>query len=57
MQNEKLHVLMQIIEKGTYWPFMGFEPTGKEVLIDVMDIARIRNNQLVEHREFLTGLP
>lgn len=29
--------------------FMGFEPTGKEVLIDVMDIARIEHNQLVEH--------
>jgi predicted ester cyclase len=28
---------------------MGYEPTGKEVAIDVMDIARIENDQLVEH--------
>ncbi len=29
--------------------FMGYEPTGKEVMIDVMDIARIENDRLVEH--------
>ena len=29
--------------------FMGYEPTGKEIMIDVMDIARIENDQLVEH--------
>jgi predicted ester cyclase len=29
--------------------FMGYEPTGKEVAIDVMDIARIENDRLVEH--------
>jgi predicted ester cyclase len=29
--------------------FMGYEPTGKEIVIDVMDIARIENDQLVEH--------
>jgi predicted ester cyclase len=30
-------------------PFMGYEPTGKEIVIDVMDIARIENDRLVEH--------
>ena len=30
-------------------PFMGFGPTGKEITIDVMDIARIEHDQLVEH--------
>jgi predicted SnoaL-like aldol condensation-catalyzing enzyme len=29
--------------------FMGHEPTRKEVVIDVMDIARIEHGQLVEH--------
>jgi len=29
--------------------FMGHEATGKEVLIDVMDIARIEHGQLIEH--------
>jgi predicted ester cyclase len=29
--------------------FMGHAPTGKEVFIDVMDIARIEDGQLVEH--------
>jgi predicted ester cyclase len=28
---------------------MGREPTGKSVIIDVMDIARIENDQIVEH--------
>lgn len=30
-------------------PFMGYEPTGKEIVIDVMDIARIEHDRLVEH--------
>ncbi len=30
-------------------PFMGHAATGKEVSIDVMDIARISNGQIVEH--------
>lgn len=29
--------------------FMGNEATGKEIAIDVMDIARIENDRLVEH--------
>jgi predicted ester cyclase len=29
--------------------FMGYEPTGKEIVIDVMDIARIENDRLVKH--------
>jgi predicted ester cyclase len=29
--------------------FMGHEPTGKNFVIDVMDIARIQNGQIVEH--------
>ncbi len=29
--------------------FMGVEPTGIEIHIDVMDIARIENGRLVEH--------
>jgi len=29
--------------------FFGHQPTGKKVTIDVMDIARIFNNQIVEH--------
>jgi predicted ester cyclase len=29
--------------------FMGHEPTKKEIVIDVMDIARIENDRLVEH--------
>jgi len=30
-------------------PFIGHEPTGKEFSIDVIDIARIENDQIVEH--------
>ena len=29
--------------------FMGHEPTGKTFTIDVMDIARVENDQIVEH--------
>ena len=28
---------------------MGHEPTGKTFTIDVMDIARVENDQIVEH--------
>ena len=36
--------------RGTHTgPFMGYKPAGKEVVIDVMDIARIENGRLVEH--------
>lgn len=30
-------------------PFMGHEPTGKDVTIDVMDIARVENGRITEH--------
>ncbi|MDP4262837.1 MAG: ester cyclase [Bacteroidota bacterium] len=30
-------------------PYMGHEPTGKDVSADVMDIARIENGQIMEH--------
>jgi predicted ester cyclase len=30
-------------------PFMGHKPTKKEIVIDVMDIARIEDDRLVEH--------
>ena len=30
-------------------PFMGVAPEGKKVAIDVMDIARIEHDQIVEH--------
>ena len=30
-------------------PFIAHEPPGKQITIDVMDIARIENGQLVEH--------
>ncbi len=45
-----VHYSFTAIHTGS---FMGIEPKGKKVLIDVMDIAKIENDQLVEH----WGLP
>ena len=30
-------------------PLMGIPPTGKRVTIDVIDIVRVANGQIVEH--------
>src|SRR5450432_1668373 len=30
-------------------PFMNHEPTGKNFVMDVMDVARIKDGQIVEH--------
>jgi predicted SnoaL-like aldol condensation-catalyzing enzyme len=30
-------------------PFMGREATGKDFVMDVMDVVRIKNGQIVEH--------
>jgi predicted ester cyclase len=36
--------------RGTHQaPFQGIEPTGREVEIHVIDIVRVRNDQIVEH--------
>jgi predicted ester cyclase len=41
-----VHYRLNAVHSG---PFMGREPTGKSIIIDVMDIARIENDQIVEH--------
>ena len=41
-----VHYKFSAIHAGS---FMGIEPTGKKITIDVMDIARIKDNQIVEH--------
>jgi predicted ester cyclase len=41
-----VHYRFSAVHTGS---FMGQQPTGKQVIIDVMDIARIENGQIVEH--------
>lgn len=41
-----VHYKFSAIHTG---PFMGHAPTGKKVIIDVMDIARIGGDQIIEH--------
>ncbi|MBS1600689.1 MAG: ester cyclase [Bacteroidetes bacterium] len=41
-----VHYKFSAIHAGA---FMGIEPTGKKIMIDVMDIARIQNGQIIEH--------
>ncbi|HEV7424365.1 MAG TPA: ester cyclase [Candidatus Paceibacterota bacterium] len=41
-----VHYRLNAVNTGS---FMGHEPTGKSFTIDVMDIARIENDQIVEH--------
>ena len=41
-----VHYKFSAVHTGS---FMGHEPTGKKVVIDVIDIARIEHEQIVEH--------
>lgn len=41
-----VHYKFSAIHTGS---FMGHAPTGKKVIIDVMDIARIGDDQIIEH--------
>jgi predicted ester cyclase len=41
-----VHYKFSAIHTGS---FMGHAPTGKKVIIDVMDIARIEDEQIIEH--------
>jgi predicted ester cyclase len=43
-------VVTRKLFRGTHQaPFQGIEPTGREVEIHVIDIVRVRNDQIVEH--------
>jgi steroid delta-isomerase-like uncharacterized protein len=40
----------RITARGTHQgPFMGFPPTGKSIVVTVMDVCRYDNGQIVEH--------
>jgi len=40
----------RITGRGTHQgPFMGFAPTGKSIVVTVMDVCRYENGQIVEH--------
>jgi len=40
----------RITARGTHQgPFMGLPPTGKSIVITVMDVCRFENGQIVEH--------
>jgi predicted ester cyclase len=43
-------VVTRKLFRGTHQaPFQGIEPTGREVEIHVIDIVRVRDDQIVEH--------
>jgi predicted ester cyclase len=58
--NHQYELLHHAVNSDTVWvhyrssgehtgPFMGHEPTGKKFSIDVIDIARVENEKVVEH--------